>query len=126
MRQVLAARGATGAALESNSKQMAAPMMRSLLAYDPAPDLGAITVPVLAVVGTKDLQVPAAVNIPALRAALSQNPKAEVVEAPGLNHLLQPAQTGQPAEYGSISTTIDPAMLAKIGDFVAAAVQGAP
>jgi hypothetical protein len=50
-------------------------------------------------------------NLPIIRAALAKNAGARIVELPGLNHLLQPAKTGLPAEYGNISTTVDPSVL---------------
>ncbi len=97
---------------------MDSPWYRGFVAYDPAPALRKLRIPVLAVVGGKDTQVTAAQNIPALRAALASDPKAEVVELPGLNHMLQPATTGSVDEYGKIETTIDPAALKLITDWV--------
>ena len=57
------------------------------------------------------MQVDPAANLPIIRAALAKNADARIVEFPGLNHLLQPATSGLPAEYGSITTTIDPKVL---------------
>jgi hypothetical protein len=94
------------------------PWYRAFAAYDPAPALRSLRIPVLAIIGSKDAQVPAAQNIPALRVALTDDPKAEVVELPGLNHLLQPATTGAVDEYGKIEITIDPSALNLIGDWV--------
>ena len=37
---------------------------------------------------------------------------------PGLNHLLQPATTGLPAEYAEIETTIAPAALDRITTWI--------
>ncbi|WP_052314134.1 alpha/beta hydrolase family protein [Nocardia thailandica] len=88
------------------------PYTAALVAYDPAPALRALRVPVLAFYGDKDLQVPAAQNEAPMRAALSGSPAATVHTFPGLNHLMQPARTGTPAEYATIETTVDPAVLA--------------
>ncbi len=85
--------------------------MRALLAYDPAPALSALTVPVLAVYGGRDLQVPPAQSEPVLRSLLAANPDATVQTFPTLNHLMQPATTGSPTEYAAIETTIDPQVL---------------
>lgn len=90
------------------------------LGYDPAPTLRQLKVPVLDMNGSKDLQVPAAQNLPPIRAALAANPKAEVVELPGLNHLFQTAGTGSPNEYGDIEETFAPEALKILGDFVVA------
>ena len=95
------------------------PWYRTFAGYDPGPTLRALKIQVLAVVGSKDSQVTARQNIPALKAALAGDPRAEVVELPGLNHLLQPAVTGGVEEYGKIETTIDPAALKLIVDWVA-------
>lgn len=79
--------------------------------YDPAPALRALRVPVLALFGTKDVQVEAAVNDPLMRALLADNPKATVHTFEGVNHLMQPAVTGMPDEYASTETTTDPKVL---------------
>ena len=79
--------------------------------YDPAIALRQVRCPVLAMIGSKDLQVPPDQNLPALRAALAHNPDAEVDELPDLNHLFQTAKTGAIGEYGEIEETIAPAAL---------------
>lgn len=84
---------------------------RRLVPYDPAPALSALSVPVLAFFGEKDLQVPAEQSEPVLTELLAANPDATVQTLPGLNHLMQPAQTGAPAEYASIETTVAPEVL---------------
>ena len=50
--------------------------------------------------------------------ALAKNPDASVEVLPGLNHLLQPAKTGLPEEYGGIETTISPVALDVIGGWL--------
>jgi uncharacterized protein len=84
------------------------PAFRSFVTYDPAPALAALDVPVLAIFGEKDLQVPPAQSEPAMRALLAGSPAATVRVLPGLNHLMQPATTGSPTEYASIETTVAP------------------
>jgi hypothetical protein len=73
------------------------------------------------VTGGLDLQVPAALNLPPIAAALKEagNRDATTMELPGLNHLLQPAKTGSPVEYGEIEITSDPAALALMADWMA-------
>lgn len=85
--------------------------MRSLLAYEPAPALKSLTVPVLAVYGGRDLQVPPEQSEPVMRQLLTGDGDATVQTFPNLNHLMQPATTGLPTEYATIETTIDPAVL---------------
>lgn len=97
---------------------LASPWYRSFLKIDPAPYLGKLRCPVLALIGSKDTQVPPAANIPLLKAALAHNPRATVVELPGLNHLFQHATTGLPSEYGQIEETIAPAALERIATWL--------
>jgi hypothetical protein len=94
-------------------KQAASPWMRFFVLYDPAPVLAKVRCPVLAIGAELDLQVLPAQNLPAIRAALTQggNQDHTVLELPGLNHLLQPAKTGLPAEYAQIEVTIAPGAL---------------
>lgn len=99
---------------------MLSPWYRHFLAYDPRPALRQVRCPVLAVTGEKDLQVPPKENLAAVAAALREagNGEVTVVELPGLNHLLQTAQTGLPTEYGKIEETIAPKALATIADWI--------
>jgi pimeloyl-ACP methyl ester carboxylesterase len=99
--------------------QITSPWYRHFLALDPAQALRTVRAPVLALLGGKDVQVTAAQNAPALRAALAENPMASVEVLPGLNHLLQTAQTGRTDEYGRIEETIAPAALVRIVDWIA-------
>ena len=94
--------------------------LRSFVTYDPAPALQALRVPVLAVYGSKDLQVPAAQSEPVMRELLAGHPDATVRTFDGLNHLMQPATTGHPREYGPTETTMDPQVLALIAEWLAA------
>lgn len=95
----------------AKGKEVSSPWFRAFLVEDPAPELRKLTKPTLVIAGSKDLQVDPAANLPIIRAALAKNADARIVELPGLNHLLQPATSGLPAEYGSIMTTIDPKVL---------------
>ena len=83
----------------------------AFVSYDPAPALSALRVPTLAVFGDKDLQVSPVDNDPAMRSLLASDGDATVQTIPGLNHLMQPAANGLPAEFATIETTIDPQVL---------------
>jgi len=91
---------------------------RYFLAYDPAPALRKLTVPVLALNGSLDVQVPARENLAAMRRALAANPRATIVELRGMNHLLQDATSGAPDEYNGIEETMSPRALALVCDWV--------
>ena len=86
------------------------PGVRSWVAYDPAADLAAIDVPMLALFGGKDFQVPAEQNASALRAVTEGKPVTVTVVSDA-NHLFQTAETGSGAEYGQIEETIAPETL---------------
>jgi hypothetical protein len=103
---------------ESLPKDDTRPWERYFLAYDPAPTLARLTVPVLALNGSLDVQVPAKENLAAAREALKKNPKATVIELAGMNHLLQDAKTGAPSEYNDIEETMSPKALNIITDWL--------
>ena len=112
----------SGATPESKTQieLLESPWMRSFVALDPAVALKKLTCPVLVLNGEKDLQVPPALNLPAIRSALNQagNQHYEIDELPGLNHLFQTAKTGLPIEYAQIDETISPVVLDKIAAWI--------
>lgn len=103
---------------ETLPREDARPWERYFLAYDPAPTLAMLTVPVLALNGSLDVQVPAKEDLAAARVALKNDRNATVVELPGMNHLLQDAKTGSPSEYNEIEETMSPVALQMIVDWV--------
>jgi fermentation-respiration switch protein FrsA (DUF1100 family) len=94
------------------------PYMTSFITHDPKPTLQALRVPVLAFFGDKDQQVLATQNEGPMRENLAAAPDATVHTFPGLNHLMQPTATGKPSEYSTIETTIDPAVLTYVTDWL--------
>jgi pimeloyl-ACP methyl ester carboxylesterase len=90
---------------------------RYFLAYDPARTLSQLRIPVLAIYGSLDVQVPGKENLTAARAALKNDDRATLVLMPGKNHLFQDAKTGSPNEYNDIEETISPAALGLIADW---------
>ncbi len=77
------------------------PWYRSIAKFDPAPELRELTVPMLALYGGLDTQVPPDINVPALAGALAEsgNKDYTVTILPPANHLFQEAVTGSPQEY---------------------------
>lgn len=108
------------AAIEQQVRQVVTPWYRYFIDYDPRPTLRRVKVPVLALNGSLDLQVPSDPNLAAIREALEQggNRNVTIIEFPGLNHLFQTAKTGAPAEYAKIEETIAPAVLETIAEWV--------
>jgi len=107
-------------AVNAAVKQLTSPWFRFFVTYDPMPALEKVTCPILALDGSKDLQVPAKENLEALERAFkaSGNKNATAQLLPGLNHLFQKAETGVPLEYGKIGETINPEALKVIGDWI--------
>ena len=96
------------------TKQLQTPYMKHFLALDSPPLLGNITCPVLALNGTKDMQVEPESNLGALRSGLQKNTKNKLEAVEGVNHLFQHCKTGMPTEYQNIEETIAPEVLEKM------------
>lgn len=116
--EVLATLGATPDRKPMIIESSLRPWLRYLLRFDPAPYLRALDVPVLALNGSLDVQVPATENLAAIRAELADRADATVLELPGLNHLFQTAESGAIGEYREIEETIAPAALAIISEWI--------
>jgi len=100
--------------------QLLTPWMRTFLALDPAEYLKQVKVPVLALDGTKDLQVPATENLAAIAEALKSGGDNAVttIDFEGLNHLFQHATTGLPSEYVNIKEDFASEALKAMGDWI--------
>ncbi|MBO6028955.1 MAG: alpha/beta hydrolase [Bacteroidales bacterium] len=92
-------------------RQIQIPWMRKFLSLDMRPLLGGITCPVLAINGTKDIQVDYESNLGALREGLPASPKNKIEAIDGVNHLFQHCTTGAVAEYRNIEETFAPEVL---------------
>ena len=101
-------------------KQLNSPWMLYFIRYDPAPTLEKVKCPVLAINGSKDLQVNAEMNLNAIKIALAKGGNKQVTtkELPGLNHLFQECETGLPAEYAQIEQTFSPIALKVISEWI--------
>jgi uncharacterized protein len=76
---------------------------KSFIEFEPSEAVAALTIPMLAVFGEKDMQVPASTNRDAaeiLRDDAGLN--LQIVTIPQANHLFQKANTGLPGEYGML------------------------
>jgi pimeloyl-ACP methyl ester carboxylesterase len=86
-------------------RQADVPWFRSFLAFDPERVMRDVDQPVLVIQPQLDTEVPP-VNAERLEAAARARRRTaavEVVRLPGLNHLLVPAKTGEPAEYNTLT-----------------------
>jgi len=100
--------------------QLANPWMSFFISYNPYTILSRVKCPVLALNGEKDLQVPAAENLAAIKEGLKKggNPNVTAIALPGLNHLFQECKTGSPGEYTEIEQTFSPGALKVIADWI--------
>lgn len=93
---------------------------RYFIKFNPKDFLQQLKIPVLAINGSLDLQVPPKENLQGIQQALekSGNKNYAIHEFEGLNHLFQHAKTGLPLEYGQLTETISPEVLEYIADWV--------
>jgi uncharacterized protein len=98
---------------------MTPPFLREELTDDPRSYLRKVKVPVLALVGSLDRTVPARAYVDAMQPVLATIPGSKVQVLPGLNHMMQTAETGSPREFATIKESISPLALKTIGDWVA-------
>lgn len=99
---------------------MQTPWVLDFIATDMACYLPKIKCPVMAMNGSKDVQVDAHDNLSALRKGLKPNKKNLIKEYEGLNHLFQHCTTGQTTEYRLIEETLAPEVMQDIVDWIKA------
>lgn len=104
----------TNEELDNQIKGLYSDHIRQLLLFNPMDYLPKINCKVLALNGTKDLQVTSVENLAGIEKGLSHNKKLKIISYEGLNHLFQPAKSGLDTEYAEIETTIEPVVLEDI------------
>lgn len=98
--------------IETTIAQVSSDYFREFARTDPAETWRAVRCPIIAFFGSKDVQV-----LPSNAKRLGQlAPKARIKVFDGLNHLMQPANTGSVQEYAQITTTISPEVVQWIID----------
>jgi hypothetical protein len=111
--------------VEQQLAAVRSPWFRFFAQHDPADALARVRVPVLALFGEKDLQVPPDLNqarmARALAAAGNRDVTIEVI--PSANHLFQQAVTGSPAEYATLEKSFVPGLVDRIADWILATVR---
>jgi pimeloyl-ACP methyl ester carboxylesterase len=91
--------------MEAEVQNMKKPWIFSFLGFDPAEDLSKLDIPVLALFGGKDIQVPDSLNVEPMVAALdSANVSYQINRFKNANHLYQKAKTGLSSEYTKLPT----------------------
>jgi uncharacterized protein len=102
------------------AEQFSGKWFRHFLAFDPKPYLQKLTCKVLALNGSKDIQVIPSSNLAGIEAALKKSGSKNytVSEMQGLNHLFQTCTKCTLAEYGELEETFSPAALQIITDWL--------
>ncbi|MDT0650884.1 alpha/beta hydrolase family protein, partial [Autumnicola edwardsiae] len=102
--------------INSLIENITSPWMKYFIKYDPSSALKKIDIPVLALFGKNDLQVPAVENSKAFQDFGNKN--IEIIQLDNLNHLFQESKTGMPNEYSEIEQTISPKVLDIISKWI--------
>ncbi len=94
--------------------------MQYFIKYDPSLVLEKVKCPVLALGGENDLQVPAKVDLNAIKLHLEKggNKRVTINLLPKLNHLFQESETGSPSEYAQTEQTFSPVALKEVSDWI--------
>ena len=105
--------------VENALEQSTLPWLRWFLVHDPAPVLSRLDIPVYAISGSLDLQVPPATELLLIEQTMTDAGGDVTTKLyPGLNHLFQPATTGAVEEYSTIDITIDPQVLSDMSVWI--------
>jgi fermentation-respiration switch protein FrsA (DUF1100 family) len=110
----------TPESLEGEINWELSPWRRYASKYNAASVISKVRCPVLAINGSKDMQVTADENLKAIEKALKAggNTNYMIKELQGLNHLLQTADTGEELEYTKIEETMSPTAMKIISDWI--------
>lgn len=101
-------------------EQLRSPWFTYFINFDPTPYLKRLKGKVLALNGTKDIQVLSSQNLPGIEAALKKSKVSqfEVHEIVGLNHLFQSCKVCSLQEYGDLEETFAPVALQMLTDWI--------
>ncbi len=90
------------------------------ISFNPQPYLEKLNCKVLALNGSKDVQVIAGTNLKGIKQSLqkSKSPEYDTIEIPGLNHLFQSCIKCNPAEYIDLEESFSPVALDTMGNWL--------
>ncbi|WP_026302476.1 alpha/beta hydrolase family protein [Psychroflexus tropicus] len=105
---------------EAIVNQLGSSEIVSLIRSKPSEFIEKVNCPVLAINGSKDLQVTPKENLEAIKTSLkkSGNTDFEILEFDNLNHLFQESETGSLNEYAQLEQTISPEVLKKMTSWI--------
>ena len=116
--EILVSLGATAEQRDMIKQQFTSPWYRFFVTYDPADYLPQLKLPVLAIGGSLDWQVPSDENLAGIKKLLTNNNDTTVRQLEGLNHMFQNAKTGAMGEYRDIEETFAPHALDMISSWI--------
>jgi len=94
------------------------PWLVYFIKTNPKTYLQKITCPILALNGSKDIQVLPDINLNGIKEATTKNQHITIKKIDGLNHLFQPCKTCTINEYAKINVTFSPKVLRIITDWI--------
>lgn len=100
--------------IDAEIEVFCSPSYREMLRYDPSEDINLVSVPWLALYGSKDSQVSVPLNSDPVIKAAETNGNITVAVLEGKNHLFQNANTGSVEEYQAINGTVSDDTLQEI------------
>lgn len=105
--------------------QMQTPWFRYFMKFRPSQYLEQLRCKVLALNGSRDIQVISSQNLPGIERSLKKSKvkSYEIKEMPGLNHLFQTCKACSVEEYGKLEETFSPAALKVMTDWLKKEVQ---
>ncbi len=108
------------AQIRAQLDRMNTPWFVYFLQSDPAEFISRLHCKLLALDGSKDIQVLADQNLAAIETALEKSPSKNysTEKLPGLNHLFQHCKTCTVEEYGQLEETFAPEALQKMGEWL--------
>ena len=107
-------------AVTGQVRAMVSPWYKYFLAFDPKKYLQKLSCNVLAINGSKDIQVLAGSNLEGIRAALKKSKSShfDIVKIQELNHLFQSCTTCTVKEYADLEESFSPKALEIIGNWL--------
>lgn len=105
--------------LQQVTDALKSPWTYYFIHHDPGANLSQLRIPVLALYGGKDVQVPAQPNSQALEAIFAESGIPHHIQTfPHSNHLFQTAETGAFSEYAQIQETMAPEVMQTIATWI--------
>ncbi len=106
--------------VQQQMQSLLSPWFQYFIKYNPQDNLAKVDCPVLALNGSKDLQVTPEENLKAIEEAFNSgnNTQYEIKQLPGLNHLFQECKSCSLEEYATLEQTLSPVLLNEVTSWI--------